>query len=49
VIEGAGVNAGLDVLDVISEPTAAALACEHDRKDSNVIAAYDDGALTWDI
>jgi molecular chaperone DnaK len=45
----AGQIAGLDVLRVINEPTAAALAYGLDRGDSNVIAVYDLGGGTFDI
>ncbi|EJD08018.1 heat shock protein [Fomitiporia mediterranea MF3/22] len=45
----AGQIAGLDVLRVINEPTAAALAYGMDRTDSNVIAVYDLGGGTFDI
>ncbi|KAL5483148.1 SSC1 [Sanghuangporus weigelae] len=45
----AGQIAGLEVLRVINEPTAAALAYGMDRSDSNVIAVYDLGGGTFDI
>ncbi|KAG8990489.1 70-kilodalton heat shock protein [Tulasnella sp. JGI-2019a] len=45
----AGTIAGLDVLRVINEPTAAALAYGLDRTDSSVIAVYDLGGGTFDI
>ena len=45
----AGVIAGLDVLRVINEPTAAALAYGLDKQDSSVIAVYDLGGGTFDI
>ncbi|KIJ15581.1 hypothetical protein PAXINDRAFT_169045 [Paxillus involutus ATCC 200175] len=45
----AGQIAGLDVLRVINEPTAAALAYGLDRSDSAVIAVYDLGGGTFDI
>ncbi|THV06681.1 heat shock protein 70 [Dendrothele bispora CBS 962.96] len=45
----AGTIAGLDVLRVINEPTAAALAYGCDRADSSVIAVYDLGGGTFDI
>jgi molecular chaperone DnaK len=45
----AGTIAGLDVLRVINEPTAAALAYGLDRSDSSVIAVYDLGGGTFDI
>ena len=45
----AGQIAGLDVLRVINEPTAAALAYGLDRSDNSVIAVYDLGGGTFDI
>ncbi|KAF9517621.1 hypothetical protein BS47DRAFT_467243 [Hydnum rufescens UP504] len=45
----AGAIAGLDVLRVINEPTAAALAYGLDRNESAVIAVYDLGGGTFDI
>lgn len=45
----AGAIAGLEVLRVINEPTAAALAYGLDRSDSSVIAVYDLGGGTFDI
>ncbi|KZT58706.1 heat shock protein [Calocera cornea HHB12733] len=45
----AGSIAGLDVLRVINEPTAAALAYGLDRSESSVIAVYDLGGGTFDI
>ncbi|THH08038.1 hypothetical protein EW145_g2975 [Phellinidium pouzarii] len=45
----AGQIAGLEVLRVINEPTAAALAYGMDRSDSSVIAVYDLGGGTFDI
>ncbi|TDL16113.1 heat shock protein [Rickenella mellea] len=45
----AGEIAGLEVLRVINEPTAAALAYGLDRNDSSVIAVYDLGGGTFDI
>ncbi|GJJ08608.1 hypothetical protein Clacol_002827 [Clathrus columnatus] len=45
----AGSIAGLDVLRVINEPTAAALAYGVDRSDSSIIAVYDLGGGTFDI
>lgn len=45
----AGTIAGLNVLRIINEPTAAALAYLHDRKKSSVIAVYDFGGGTFDI
>jgi molecular chaperone DnaK len=45
----AGAIAGLDVLRVINEPTAAALAYGLDRTESAVIAVYDLGGGTFDI
>jgi molecular chaperone DnaK len=45
----AGSIAGLEVLRVINEPTAAALAYGLDKQDSAVIAVYDLGGGTFDI
>ncbi len=45
----AGKIAGLDVLRIINEPTAAALAYGLDRKDGQTIAVYDLGGGTFDI
>ncbi|EKM81160.1 hypothetical protein AGABI1DRAFT_112851 [Agaricus bisporus var. burnettii JB137-S8] len=45
----AGQIAGLDVLRVINEPTAAALAYGSERADNSVIAVYDLGGGTFDI
>ncbi|KAM0750116.1 heat shock protein 70 [Meredithblackwellia eburnea MCA 4105] len=45
----AGTIAGLDVLRVINEPTAAALAYGLDRDDSRQIAVYDLGGGTFDV
>lgn len=45
----AGTIAGLDVLRVINEPTAAALAYVHQRQDNARIAVYDWGGGTFDI
>ncbi|KAJ8518721.1 hypothetical protein ONZ45_g4265 [Pleurotus djamor] len=45
----AGQIAGLDVLRVVNEPTAAALAYGLERNDSSVIAVYDLGGGTFDI
>jgi molecular chaperone DnaK len=45
----AGKIAGLDVLRIINEPTAAALAYGLDRKKSEKIAIYDLGGGTFDI
>jgi len=47
--KAAGQIAGLDVLRVINEPTAAALAYGMDRSDNAVIAVYDLGGGTFDI
>lgn len=44
-----GQIAGLDVLRVLNEPTAAALAYGLDRSDSSVIAVYDLGGGAFDI
>jgi len=45
----AGRIAGLDVLRIINEPTAASLAYGLDKKHSGVIAVYDLGGGTFDI
>jgi len=45
----AGQIAGLDVLRVINEPTAAALAFGMERTDDKIIAVYDLGGGTFDI
>ena len=45
----AGRIAGLDVLRLVNEPTAAALAYGLDRKKDGVIAVYDFGGGTFDI
>ena len=45
----AGRIAGLEVLRIINEPTAASLAYGLDRKHSGVIAVYDLGGGTFDI
>ena len=45
----AGKIAGLDVLRIINEPTAAALAYGLDKKENEVIAVYDFGGGTFDI
>jgi molecular chaperone DnaK len=45
----AGRIAGLDVLRIINEPTAAALAYGLEKKGSGVIAVYDLGGGTFDI
>jgi molecular chaperone DnaK len=45
----AGKIAGLEVLRIINEPTAAALAYGMERKGSGVIAVYDLGGGTFDI
>ncbi|MFZ1681932.1 MAG: molecular chaperone DnaK [Rhizobiaceae bacterium] len=45
----AGRIAGLDVLRIINEPTAAALAYGLDRKEGKTIAVYDLGGGTFDI
>src|SRR5438067_5669554 len=45
----AGKIAGLDVLRIINEPTAAALAYGLDNKKSQLIAVYDLGGGTFDI
>ncbi|HEY9020699.1 molecular chaperone DnaK [Seohaeicola sp. SP36] len=45
----AGKIAGLEVLRIINEPTAAALAYGLDKKDSQIIAVYDLGGGTFDV
>ncbi|CAG8620053.1 2435_t:CDS:2, partial [Racocetra fulgida] len=45
----AGQIAGLNVLRVINEPTAAALAYGLDKSGNNIIAVYDLGGGTFDI
>lgn len=45
----AGTIAGLEVLRVINEPTAAALAYGLDKSEDRVIAVYDLGGGTFDI
>src|SRR5436190_21367504 len=44
----AGRIAGLDVLRIVNEPTAAALAYGLDRKQAGVVAVYDLGGGTFD-
>ena len=45
----AGKIAGLEVLRIINEPTAAALAYGLDKSESKVIAVYDLGGGTFDV
>ncbi len=45
----AGAIAGLEVLRIINEPTAAALAYGMDKKTSGIIAVYDLGGGTFDV
>src|SRR5919206_1217371 len=45
----AGTIAGLDVLRIINEPTAASLAYGLDKKKDEIIAVYDLGGGTFDI
>jgi molecular chaperone DnaK len=45
----AGKIAGLDVLRIINEPTAAALAYGLDKKENRTIAVYDLGGGTFDV
>lgn len=45
----AGTIAGLDVVRIINEPTAAALAYGMDKKKDQIIAVYDFGGGTFDI
>lgn len=45
----AGKIAGLEVLRIINEPTAAALAYGMDKKEAGLIAVYDLGGGTFDV
>ena len=45
----AGKIAGLEVLRIINEPTAAALSYGLDKKNSGVVAVYDLGGGTFDV
>ena len=45
----AGKIAGLEVLRIINEPTAAALAYGLDRKESGIVAVFDLGGGTFDV
>jgi molecular chaperone DnaK len=45
----AGMIAGLEVLRIINEPTAAALAYGMDKNDGKTVAVYDLGGGTFDI
>ncbi len=45
----AGRIAGLDVLRIVNEPTAAALAYGLDKKEAGVIVVYDLGGGTFDV
>ena len=45
----AGRIAGLEVLRIINEPTAAALAYGMDKRKSGIIAVYDLGGGTFDV
>ena len=45
----AGAISGLDVVRVINEPTASALAFGLDKKQSKLIGVYDLGGGTFDI
>ncbi|GBR51800.1 molecular chaperone DnaK [Neokomagataea thailandica NBRC 106555] len=45
----AGKIAGLEVLRIINEPTAAALAYGHGKRDSGTVAVYDLGGGTFDV
>jgi molecular chaperone DnaK len=45
----AGLIAGLEVLRIINEPTAAALAYGMDKEDGKTIAVYDLGGGTFDV
>src|SRR5579859_7398112 len=45
----AGRIAGLDVLRLVNEPTAAALAYGLDKKENGIVAVYDLGGGTFDV
>ena len=45
----AGKIAGLEVLRIINEPTAAALAYGLEKKEGQIIAVYDLGGGTFDV
>ena len=45
----AGMIAGLEVMRIINEPTAAALAYGLDKKKNGTIAVFDFGGGTFDI
>merc|ERR1712085_228203 len=45
----AGKIAGLDVLRIINEPTAASLAYGFDKAESKTVAVYDLGGGTFDV
>ncbi len=45
----AGTIAGLDVLRIINEPTAAALAFTHDKKQTGKFVVFDAGSGTHDV
>lgn len=45
----AGKIAGLEVLRIVNEPTAAALAYGLDKKESGIVAVYDLGGGTFDV
>ena len=47
--KNAGIIAGLEVLRIINEPTAAALAYGLDKKDNEVILVFDLGGGTFDV
>ncbi len=47
--KNAGTIAGLDVLRIINEPTAAALAYGLDKKDNEIILVFDLGGGTFDV
>ena len=48
-MQDAGRIAGLEVLRIINEPTAAALAYGLDKADGEVIAVFDLGGGTFDV
>lgn len=47
--KNAGTLAGLDVVRIINEPTAAALAYEHNHEENRNILVYDLGGGTFDV
>lgn len=47
--KNAGILAGLDVLRIVNEPTAAALAYDSDQQENQNILVYDLGGGTFDV